>query len=54
MYGEIAYWALGGACLLIAAPRCSALPFRSISASFIGIVELIAAALILRRWRNRA
>jgi hypothetical protein len=53
MYGDIAYWALGGAILLIAGLALFgiALPFNP--GFLVGIVELLAAALILRRWRAR-
>lgn len=53
MYGEIAYWALGAAILLLAAPALFGIGLPLNLGFLIGIVELIAAALILRRWRAR-
>lgn len=53
MYGEIAYWALGAAFLLIATPTLFGFTFPVNIALLIGMVELIAALLIFRRWRNR-
>lgn len=54
MYGEIAYWALGGAFLLIAAPTLFGFAWPVNIGFLIGGVELIFAALILRRWRRRS
>lgn len=54
MYGEIAYWALGGAFLLIAAPMLFGFAWPVNIGFLIGIAELIFAALILQRWRRRA
>lgn len=53
MYGDIAYWALGGAFLLIAAPTLFGFAWPVNIAFLIGGVELIFAASILRRWRRR-
>lgn len=53
MYGDIAYWVLGGAILLVAALALFGI-FLPVNLGFlVGIVELVAAALILRRWRAR-
>lgn len=54
MYGEIAYWGLGGAFLLIAAPSLLGFAYPVNIGFLIGIVELMFAALILRRWRSRS
>ena len=53
MYGEIAYWALGAAILLIAGLALFGVALPLNLGFLVGIVELIAAALILRRWRAR-
>lgn len=53
MYGEIAYWALGGAILLIAGLALFGIAVPLNLGFLVGIVELVAAALILRRWRAR-
>ena len=54
LYGDIAYWALGGAILLIAGPALFGIGLPLNIGFLIGLVELIAAAVILRRWRSRA
>ncbi|HEV2597551.1 DUF7010 family protein [Sphingopyxis sp.] len=54
MYGEIAYWALGGAFLLIAAPTLFGVAWPVNIGFLIGVAELIFAALILQRWRRRS
>ena len=53
MYGDIAYWALGGAILLVAALALFGIGLPLNLGILVGIIELIAAALILRRWRAR-
>ncbi|MBR2173321.1 hypothetical protein [Sphingopyxis sp.] len=53
MYGEIAYWALGGAILLVAALALFGIGLPLNLGFLVGIIELIAAALILQRWRAR-
>lgn len=53
MYAEIAYWGLGGAILLVAALALFVIGIPPNMAVAVGIVELLAAALILRRWRAR-
>lgn len=53
IYGDTAYWALGGAILLIAALALFGIGLPLNLGFLVGIVELIAAALILRRWRAR-
>jgi hypothetical protein len=53
MYGDIAYWVLGGAILLIAGLTLFGIALSVNLGFLVGIVELIAAALILRRWRGR-
>ncbi|WP_447749917.1 DUF7010 family protein [Sphingopyxis fribergensis] len=53
MYGDSAYWALGGAILLIAGLALFGIALPVNLGFLVGIVELIAAALILRRWRAR-
>lgn len=54
MYGDIAYWALGGVILLIAGFALFGIALPANLGFLVGIVELIAAALILRRWRARS
>lgn len=54
MYGEIVYWALGGTILLFAGLALFGIGLPVNLGFVVGFVELIAAALILRRWRNRA
>jgi hypothetical protein len=53
MYGEIAYWALGAAILLAAALALFGIGLPLNLGFLVGIIELIAAALILQRWRAR-
>jgi hypothetical protein len=53
MYGEIAYWCLGTAILLLAALALFGMDIPPNMAVAVGIVELLAAALILHRWRTR-
>ena len=53
MYGEIAYWALGGAILLIGALALFGIGLPFNLGFLVGIIELIAAAWILQRWRAR-
>lgn len=54
MYGEIAYWALGAAILVIAALALFGIALPLNIGFLVGAIELVAAALILRRWRIRA
>ncbi|MBL0914733.1 MAG: hypothetical protein IBJ13_04235 [Sphingopyxis sp.] len=54
MYGEIAYWALGAAILLVAGIAMLGIALPINLGFLVGAIELIAAALILRRWRGRA
>ncbi|HET6525245.1 DUF7010 family protein [Sphingopyxis sp.] len=54
LYGDIAYWALGGAILLVAGPTLFGFRPPLNIGFLVGIVELIAAAVILWRWRSRA
>ena len=53
MYGEIVYWALGAAILLVAALALFGLSLPLNLGFLVGAIELIAAAAILRRWRAR-
>ncbi len=53
MYGEIAYWALGGAILLIAGIAMFGIALPLNLGFLVGAIELVAAALILQRWRAR-
>lgn len=53
LYGEIAYWALGGAIIAIAGGALFGIPLPVNLGFVIGMVELVAAALILRRWQAR-
>ena len=53
MYAEIAYWGLGGAILLLAALALFGTGIPPNMAVAVGIIELLAAALILHRWRAR-
>lgn len=53
MYGDTAYWTLGAAILLVAAPALFGIGLPLNLGFLVGIVELIAAALLLRRWRAR-
>ena len=52
MYGDIAYWALGGAILLIATLALFGIDLPVNIGFLVGAIELVAAAMILRRWRN--
>ena len=53
LYGEVAYWMLGGAILLIAGVAMFGIR-PPLNLSFIvGIVEVIGAAVLLPRWRAR-
>lgn len=53
MYGEIAYWVLGAAILLFAGLALFGLALPLNLGFLVGIIELVAAAWILRRWRAR-
>jgi len=53
MYGEIAYWALGGAILLVAGVAMFGIALPLNPSFLVGAIELVAAALILQRWRAR-
>lgn len=53
MYGEIAYRALGGAILLIAGIAMFGIDLPLNLGLFVGVIELVATALILQRWRAR-
>ncbi len=53
MYGDIAYWVLGGAILLVAALSLFGIGLPLNLGFLVGIIELAAAAWILRRWRGR-
>ena len=53
MYGEISYWALGAAILLVAALALFGIGLPLNLGFLVGIIELIAAAWILQRWRAR-
>ncbi len=52
MYGDIAYWALGGAILLIATLALFGIDLPVNIGFLVGAIELVAAAMILRCWRN--
>ncbi len=54
LYDDIAFWILGAAILLVAGPALFGLPLPANPGILVGIVELVGAALILRRWRARA
>jgi hypothetical protein len=54
LYGDIAYWGLGGAILLVAGLSLFGLVPSLYLAFLVGTIELICAAWILRRWRARA
>ncbi|MBJ7438706.1 MAG: hypothetical protein JHD35_06750 [Sphingopyxis sp.] len=54
MYGEIAYWMLGGAILLVAGIALFGLKLALNLGFLVGIIELVTAAWILQRWRARA
>jgi hypothetical protein len=53
MYGEIAYWALGAAILLVAGIAMFGVALPLNLGFLVGAIELVAAALILQRWRAR-
>ncbi|HWV59466.1 MAG TPA: hypothetical protein VN034_02350 [Sphingopyxis sp.] len=53
LYGDIAYWALGAAILLVAGLALFGIGLPVNAAILVGVIELVAAALILRRWRAR-
>lgn len=53
MYGEIAYWALGGAILLVAGIAMFGVALPINLGFLVGGIELAAAAWILQRWRAR-
>ncbi|MHA4838817.1 DUF7010 family protein [Sphingopyxis sp. MSC1_008] len=53
MYGEIAYWALGAAILLVAALALFGIGLPLNLGFVVGIIEFAAAAVILQRWRSR-
>jgi hypothetical protein len=53
MYGDSAYWALGGAILLVAGLALFGLGLPLNLGFFVGAIELVAAAWILQRWRAR-
>ena len=53
MYGEIAYWALGGAIVVIAGLALFGITLPLNPGFVVGMIELVAAALILRRWQAR-
>lgn len=54
MYGDIAYWALGGAILLVAGLALFGFDLPLNLGFLVGAIELVAAAAILFRWRARA
>lgn len=53
MYGDLAYWALGGAILLVAGLALFGIGLPVNLGFLIGAIELVAAAWILRRWQAR-
>ncbi|MDZ3830541.1 MAG: hypothetical protein U0S50_01830 [Sphingopyxis sp.] len=53
IYGEIAYWVLGAAVLLAAFAALFGIGIPPNVAVAVGVVELLAAMLILHRWRAR-
>lgn len=53
LYGEIAYWALGAAIVAIAGTAMFGIRPPLNLGFVVGIVELVAAAMILQRWRAR-
>ncbi|MDR6833798.1 MULTISPECIES: DUF7010 family protein [unclassified Sphingopyxis] len=53
MYGEIAYWVVGGAILAVAGITMFGISVPLNLGYVVGIVELAAAAIILQRWRTR-
>ncbi|WP_428631102.1 DUF7010 family protein [Sphingopyxis sp.] len=54
LYGEIAYWVLGAAILLVAGLALFGLTLPLNLGFLVGIIELVAAVWVLRRWRARA
>ncbi len=53
MYGEIAYWVLGAAILLVAGVGLFGIALPLNLGFLVGAIELVAAVLILQRWRAR-
>ena len=53
MYGEIAYWTVGAAILLVAGIAMFGIALPLNLGFLVGAIELVAAALILQRWRTR-
>ena len=53
LYGEMAYWALGGAILLAGALALFGIGLPVNLGFIVGAIELAAAAWILQRWRVR-
>jgi len=53
MYGDIAYWVLGAAILLVAGLALFGLALPINLGFLVGGIELVAAAWILQRWRAR-
>lgn len=53
LYGEIAYWVLGAAILLVAGLALFGLALPINLGFLVGIIELVASAWILQRWRAR-
>ncbi len=53
MYGETAYWALGGAILLVAGLALFGFRLPLNLGFLVGAIELVASACILQRWRVR-
>lgn len=53
LYGDIAYWALGGAILIVAALALFGIDLPFNLGFLLGAIELVAAAWILKRWRAR-
>lgn len=51
LYGEIAYWALGAAILAVAGTAMFGIRLPLNLGFVVGIVELVAAAILLQRWR---
>jgi hypothetical protein len=53
LYGEVAYWMLGAAILAAAGVAMFGISLPLNLGFIVGIIELIAAAIILRRWQAR-
>jgi len=53
LYGENAYWALGAAILAVAGVAMFGISVPLNLGFVVGIVELVAAAVLLQRWRAR-